>query len=231
MLEIQKNLANWRGVRPPEPVVLAGRWAELEPLSAAKHADSLWQALHGHDQVWEWMADGPYATEADFAAAIAAKEAGESVQFFAILPSSASGEAGWAVGYASLMRIDAANGAVEVGNVMFSPILQRTPVATDAMYLMAKYVFDDLGYRRYEWKCNSLNLPSRKAAARFGFTYEGTFRQHLVVKGRNRDTAWFSMLDIEWPARKRAFESWLAADNFDEQGQQIRTLGSITASL
>jgi len=183
--------------------------------------------VKGHDSVWDWLGDGPYGSEAELASALASKEAGVGARFFAILPTPAA----TAAGYASLMRIDAANGVVEVGNVLFSPSLQRTPAATETMYLMAKYIFEELGYRRYEWKCNALNLPSRRAAERLGFTYEGIFRQHMVVKGRSRDTAWFSMLDSEWPARRRAFEGWLAAENFDADGLQRRTLASFADSL
>jgi RimJ/RimL family protein N-acetyltransferase len=122
------------------------------------------------------------------------------------------------------MRAEPAHGVVEVGNILLTPALQRTTAATEAMYLMARHVFEDLGYRRYEWKCNAENLPSRRAAARLGFTYEGIFRQHMVAKGRNRDTAWFSMLDGEWPARKQAFEAWLDPENFDAAGRQQQTL-------
>jgi RimJ/RimL family protein N-acetyltransferase len=127
------------------------------------------------------------------------------------------------------MRIDPAHGVVEVGNILLSPALQRTTAATEAMYLMARHVFDDLGYRRYEWKCNALNEPSRRAAQRFGFRFEGIFRQHMVVKDMNRDTAWFAMLDHEWPARKQAFEAWLDPRNFDEQGKQRKSLAEIQA--
>jgi RimJ/RimL family protein N-acetyltransferase len=141
--------------------------------------------------------------------------------FFAIV-DNASGDA---VGYAALMRIDTKNRVIEVGGIMYSPRLQRTPGGTEAMYLLARYVFDDLGYRRYEWKCNALNAPSRGAALRYGFIFEGIFRQHMIVKGRNRDTAWFSMLDSEWPARKQAFEQWLRPANFDEDGIQKSRLG------
>jgi RimJ/RimL family protein N-acetyltransferase len=151
------------------------------------------------------------------------KETGEAARFFAIVPTAT----GTAAGYASYMRMDPANGVIEVGNVMFSPSLQRTPAATEAMYRMARHIFDDLGYRRYEWKCNALNLPSQRAAKRLGFTYEGTFRQHMIVKGRNRDTAWYAMLDGEWPARKAAFEAWLAEKNFDADGRQILALGAL----
>src|SRR5262245_30220492 len=134
-----------------------------------------------------------------------------------------------ALGYASFMRIDPSHGVIEVGSILFTPALQRTAAATEAMYLMARHVFEDLGYRRYEWKCNAKNEPSRRAAVRLGFTFEGIFRQHMVVKGHNRDTAWYSMLDSEWPARKTAFERWLDPSNFDAQGQQRRALERGTA--
>jgi RimJ/RimL family protein N-acetyltransferase len=217
------NLTDWQPVPLPAPVTRAGRWVTLEPLSAAKHAHDLWNAVNGHDEVWTWLGDGPYARAEDLAAALAAKETGAAARFFAILPASSS----VAAGYASLMRMDPANGVIEVGNVMFSPGLQRTPAATETMYLMARYVFEELGYRRYEWKCNALNLPSRRAAERLGFTFEGIFRQHMVIKGQNRDTAWFSMLDSEWPARKAAFEAWLAPENFDAEGRQKKPLAAL----
>jgi RimJ/RimL family protein N-acetyltransferase len=173
--------------------------------------------------VWDWLADGPYAREEELERALAEKETGSAARFYALLPS----ETAQAAGYASLMRMDPANGVIEVGNILYSPALQRTPAATEAMYLLASYVFDELGYRRYEWKCNALNLPSRRAAIRLGFTLEGVFRQHMVVKGQNRDTAWFSMLDSEWPARKKAFEAWLSAENFDPDGLQKKKLADI----
>jgi RimJ/RimL family protein N-acetyltransferase len=217
-----QNLTDWRPVQPAAAVTLKGRWATLEPLSAEKHARALWLAVEGRDQVWTWVPDGPYSSEEELARALAIKETSSVARFFAILPVSTP----VAAGYASLMRMDPAHGVIEVGNVMFSPALQRTAAATEALYLMARYVFDKLGYRRFEWKCNALNLPSRRAAERFGFVFEGIFRQHMVVKGRSRDTAWYSMLDSEWPARKLAFEGWLAAENFDAEGRQKRTLAS-----
>jgi RimJ/RimL family protein N-acetyltransferase len=125
------------------------------------------------------------------------------------------------------MRIEPAHGVIEVGNILLAPSLQRTTAATEAMYLMASHAFEFLGYRRYEWKCDAENLPSRRAALRLGFTFEGIFRQHMVVKGKNRDTAWFSMLDREWPARKKAMETWLAPANFDSQGQQLQSLSQL----
>jgi RimJ/RimL family protein N-acetyltransferase len=147
----------------------------------------------------------------------------EQAVLLAIVPADSAKAAGWA----SYMRIKPAHGVIEVGNVLFSPALQRTRAATEAMYLMARHVFEDLGYRRYEWKCNAKNEPSCRAALRLGFTFEGIFRQHMVVKGCNRDTAWFSMLDCEWPARKRAFEAWLEPENFDDAGKQRRALSAI----
>jgi RimJ/RimL family protein N-acetyltransferase len=220
MTETSLNLETWQGARLPQPIVLTGQWVRLEPLDAAAHTPALWQAVLGHDEVWDWLADGPYDAEAGLAESVAAKAAGASARFYAIIPEGARG----AAGYASLMRIDAPNGVIEVGNVLFSPALQRTRAATETIYLLARYIFDELGYRRFEWKCNAQNLPSRRAAGRFGFTCEGIFRQHMVIKGKNRDTAWYSILDSEWPKQKRAFEAWLAPANFDPAGRQLSAL-------
>jgi RimJ/RimL family protein N-acetyltransferase len=195
----------------------------LEPLDTERHAAGLWQAVHGHEEVWTYLADGPYASEADLAGALKEKQISTSAAFFAILTK------GRCEGYASYMRIDPANGVIEVGNILLAPSLQRTVAATEAMYLMARHVFEDLGYRRYEWKCNASNEPSRRAALRLGFTFEGIFRQHMVIKGQNRDTAWFSMLDGEWSARKAAFEAWLNPANFDQDGRQFKSLAEIRA--
>jgi RimJ/RimL family protein N-acetyltransferase len=197
-----------------------GRTVMLEPLDPALHAADLWNAVRGHDEIWQWLFDGPFATEAEFTADIEAKQAAADRSFFAII----SAELGAAAGYASYMRIEPAHGVVEVGNILLSPGLQRTTAATEAMFLMARHVFDDLGYRRYEWKCNAENEPSRRAALRLGFSFEGIFRQHMVIKDRNRDTAWFAMLDQEWPAHKRAFEAWLDPSNFDSGGIQRKKL-------
>ncbi len=191
----------------------------LEPLDANRHCAGLWQAIRDHDALWDWLADGPFATEAELHGSLAEKQHSAAAVFFALVPKG-----GLAAGYASLMRIEPAHGVVEVGNILLSPALQRTTAATEAMYLMARHVFDDLGYRRYEWKCNAENHPSRRAALRLGFKYEGIFRQHMVIKDRNRDTAWFAMLDQEWPERRHAFEAWLAPENFDAAGQQRRPL-------
>jgi RimJ/RimL family protein N-acetyltransferase len=211
---------NWKPVPLPGPVTLRGWTVTLEPLDAARHAAALWQAVRGHDELWTWLFDGPYPAEADLRRAIEEKQGAASAVFLAIVPADSGLTAGWA----SLMRAEPSHGVVEVGNILLAPSLQRTTAATEAMFLMASHVFDHLGYRRYEWKCNAENLPSRRAAERLGFTFEGIFRQHMVVKGQSRDTAWYSMLDREWPARKRAFEAWLDPGNFDAEGRQKTAL-------
>ena len=244
---------NWKAAPLPGPVTLRGRYVTLEPLDAGRHGAALWEAVRSHDELWTWLAQGPYQDAAEMLAQLELWRAGSQAVLLAIVPcageanpergaagaaeeqpiaspedASALGTAnspeGQAGGWASLMRIKPAHGVIEVGNVLFSPALQRTRAATEAMYLMAAHVFDHLGYRRYEWKCNALNEASRRAALRLGFTFEGIFRQHMVVKDCSRDTAWFAMLDHEWPERKRAFEAWLEPGNFDEQGKQRRQL-------
>lgn len=220
MIQPQSDLSAWQPRPRPQPVTLSGQYVTLEPLDAARHTAALWQALRGHSEAWQWLGDGPYADEPGLHAALAQKQAAPDAVFFAIVPA----ETGLAAGYLSLMRIDTGNGVVEVGNVLLSPALQRSRAATEAQYLLARHVFDELGYRRYEWKCNALNEPSRRAALRLGFTFEGIFRRHMIVKGQSRDTAWFSLLDTEWPARRRAFEQWLHPANFDAAGRQREPL-------
>ncbi len=204
----------------PERIQMEGRYVTLEPLVAAKHADALWNATKGFDTLWDYMPYGPFPAREAFDAHMAKFEVSEDPMVYAIIDKNT----GLAVGNATLMRIDEPNRVIEVGGILFSPLLQRTLGSTEAMYLMAKYVFDTLNYRRYEWKCNALNAPSRAAALRLGFVYEGLFRQHMIVKGENRDTTWFSMLDSEWPARREAFERWLNPANFDSAGRQIASL-------
>jgi RimJ/RimL family protein N-acetyltransferase len=205
--------------RRPEAVVLQGRFGRVEKLDAGRHGAALWQALKDDNATWAYLGYGPFAGEAAFAAWLAERPKLEDPYSYAIVASD-----GRALGIATLMEIRPAMRVIEVGNIVYSPALQRTPLATEAQYLLARYVFETLGNRRYEWKCNALNAPSRRAAERFGFTFEGLFRQHQIVKGRNRDTAWFSMLDSEWPARKAAYERWLAPDNFDATGRQRASL-------
>jgi RimJ/RimL family protein N-acetyltransferase len=206
----------------PGPATLKGRFGSVEKLDAARHAASLWQAVRGHDDIWTYMsAYGPFADAAAFAAWLAQRETLKDPYYYAVLDAN-----GRAVGVATLMEIRPAMRVVEVGHIVYSPALQRTPLGTEAQYLLARYVFETLGYRRYEWKCHSLNAPSRRAALRYGFVFEGILRQHMIAKGRNRDTAYFSMLDSEWPARRTAFERWLAPENFDRDGRQKTMLGT-----
>lgn len=208
--------------RRPGPVVLEGRFGRVEKLDADRHGAALWQALKDDNATWAYLGYGPFADAAAFAAWLADRPKLDDPYSYAVVESS-----GRAVGIATLMEIRPAMRVIEVGNIVYAPALQRTPLATEAQYLLARYVFETLGNRRYEWKCNALNAPSRRAAARFGFTFEGEFRQHLIIKGRNRDTAWFSMLEAEWPARKAAYERWLAPDNFDRDGRQKLSLAAL----
>jgi RimJ/RimL family protein N-acetyltransferase len=213
--------------RRPQPTTLDGRAVSIVPLDPVAHADALFKGACGeeNERLWLYLFEGPFATRAAFDNHLQQKTRSEDPLFFAIL-DKASGDA---VGHAAYMRIEPAHRVIEVGSILYTPRLQRTIGATEAMYLMARHVFEDLGYRRYEWKCNALNAPSRSAALRLGFTFEGIFRQHMIVKGRNRDTAWFSMLDSEWPQRKAAFERWLDPSNFDASGRQKASLSEINA--
>jgi RimJ/RimL family protein N-acetyltransferase len=199
-----------------------GQYCRLEALEAERHAQSLYLAhAEGTDgRNWTYLPYGPFASEADYRVWVESVETNDDAVFYAILDRAS----GSAVGVASFLRIDPSMGSIEVGHLSYAPALQRTPAATEAMYLMMQHVFGELGYRRYEWKCDSHNAPSRSAAERLGFSYEGIFRQALVVKGRNRDTAWFSIVDSEWPATRAALEGWLVPSNFDEEGRQRRRL-------
>lgn len=221
--EIVKDL---EPVLPPQRQILEGRFVQLEPLDQRVHADALFEGTHGDDRdvLWRYLFEGPFPDRSTFDAFLQRQAASEDPLFFAIVDKTSA----LAVGQAAFLRADAVHKVIEVGHIIFTARLQRTVGATEAMFLMAQHVFD-LGYRRYEWKCNALNAPSMKAARRLGFKFEGIFRNHMIVKGRNRDTAWFSMLDSEWPERKASFESWLHLDNFDQHGRQKISLTELNS--
>lgn len=202
----------------PTHVILEGRYCRLRPLDPDRDTDGLYALSHGPEAAWQWayLFSGPYADKTDFAAHVAKIAAGTADPVYWAIADKDDRAIGWL----SLMRIDTTHRVIEVGSILYTPALQRTPAATEAQFLMMRHVFETLDYRRYEWKCNDLNAPSKKAAVRFGFTFEGLFRQHMIAKGANRDTAWYSMLDGEWPQRRLAFTRWLSPDNFDADGRQ-----------
>lgn len=208
----------------PGDVRLDGRYGSVVKLDPQHHAASFWKGIKDHPDLWAYMPYGPFESEKAFDDWLIERAALNDPYVYAILDPH-----GQALGIAALMNIHPAMGVIEVGHIAYSPALQRTRLGTEAQYLLASYAFDTLGYRRYEWKCNALNGASRGAALRYGFSFEGIFRQHMVVKGRNRDTAWFSIIDSEWPARKTAFERWLSPDNFDERGHQKARLPDLMA--
>ena len=220
------DLSHWTARPRPERRPHEGRYVRLEPLDAARHGDDLFAAGPTDDALLRYLPERPFADRASFQPWLDKAAVSEDPMFLAVVDK----ESGRAEGRLSLMRIDAANGVIETGHLLFGPRLGRTRGATEAIYLLARHVFDDLGYRRFEWKCNDANEPSKRAALRFGFVFEGVFRQHMVVKGENRDTAWFSIIDTEWPARKAAFEHWLAPSNFDKDGRQIQSLAAFNAA-
>jgi RimJ/RimL family protein N-acetyltransferase len=205
--------------------VTEGRTCWLEPLDYDRHAAQLFEAnsLDREGAMWTYLPFGPFESFEDYGRWLKGASAGEDPQFYAVVDK----QTGHAIGVASLMRISPKDGVIEVGCLTYSPLLQKTPMATEFMYLLMRRAFDELGYRRYEWKCDSLNQPSRAAAIRLGFQFEGIFRQATIYKGRTRDTAWFSIIDSEWPVVKAAFERWLDPANFDEAGRQIRSLSSL----
>mgnify|MGYP000356769829 CR=1 FL=1 len=210
--------------RPPrEP--MEGRFCRVEPIDPARHAEDLFQAFSAdrEGRIWTYLPYGPFTSLAEFKGWMEKTCLGDDPLFHAIV----SKDSGKAIGVASYLRIEPAVGVIEVGHINYSPALQRTPAATEAMYLLMARVFDELGYRRYEWKCNALNEGSKRAAERLGFSFEGVFRQAAISKGRNRDTAWFSLLDREWPMAKTAFQAWLDPANFDSAGQQRQPLAAL----
>lgn len=211
--------------RRPGPVTLQGRTGRVEKLEAG-HAETLWEAVQGHDAIWTYMSSyGPFADADAFSAWVASRVALDDPYSYAIVDPD-----GRCLGIATLMEIRPAMRAVEVGHIVYSPALMRTPLGTEVQYLLARYAFETLGYRRYEWKCNALNAASRRAALRYGFAFEGVMRHHMIAKGRNRDTAMFSMLESEWPARRASFERWLAPENFTADGAQKVSLAALNAA-
>jgi RimJ/RimL family protein N-acetyltransferase len=206
---------------------IEGEGVRLEPLDPSRHAHPIYRAVAGADELWRFLPYGPFADERPFTAWIAENAASTDPLFYAIVDR----DSGEPRGLGSYLRMVPQHGVIEIGHLLFSPSLQRTRQATEAIYLWSRHAFDDLGNRRLEWKCNAQNEPSRRAAERFGFTFEGVFRQHMVVKDRNRDSAWYSITDAEWPARRAAFEAWLSPDNFDEDGLQRRSLAELRKGI
>lgn len=223
------NLENWQPRPRPERKVMEGRYVKLEPLDAEKHGDGLYAAssVADADARFAWLPDHAPQSRAAFQPWLEKAAASPDPLFFAVIDK----QSGKVAGRQTLMRIDAANGVIEIGNIYWGPLVSRKPAATEAQYLFAAYALDELGYRRYEWKCNNANAPSKRAAERFGFKFEGIFRQHLVVKGENRDTAWYSIIDKEWPALKQAYQAWLDPANFDTEGRQKNRLEELRAEF
>ena len=217
---------NWRPARRPERTPLDGDSVRLEPLDPARHGEGLFAATKGADETWLYLPYGPFAGHDEFVRWLEVRAALDDPLAFTIIDRAA----GAARGIATLMSIEPEHGSIEIGHIWLSPALARTRQATEAIYVMSRYAFE-LGNRRYEWKCNAENVASRRAAERYGFTFEGIFRQHMVVKGLNRDTAWYSMTDGEWPSRRAAFEAWLSADNFDSSGRQRRSLADLREGI
>jgi len=219
-------LADWRPARAPGHRTLEGDRVRLEPLDPSRHADALFAAAQGpgaDPNLWRYMPYGPFADAAQLRTWLGEIAASTDPLFLAVVDLT-TGRAGGVVSY---LRIHPAHGCIEIGHIWFGAELQRTPQATETIYLLARHAFDDLGNRRLEWKCDAANSRSCHAAERFGFTFEGTFRNHLIVKGRNRDTAWFSLLDREWPHARNAFEAWLAPENYHADGRQQRSLAAL----
>lgn len=213
----------------PRPVDIEGRFVRLGPLEPEKDAADLYAATHGEgrERRFAYLFDSPFDSEAAMAEALGVAAAATETATFAIRDAGT----GRTVGRAGLMRADPRHRTIEVGSILFSPALSRSAAATESMFLLMRHAFETLGYRRYEWKCDALNAPSRAAALRFGFRHEGVFLKHMIIKGHSRDTAWYAITDDEWPLVKAAFETWLALENFDGEGRQIRRLSEIRAAL
>ena len=223
---MSEDLKNWRQRPRPARVNLEGRYVRLEPLSA-DHGDGLYEISTVADvaERFAWLPDSPPRSRAEFDAWLDKAAAGDDPLYFTVIDQATNK----VVGRQSLLRIDPPNGVIEIGHVYWGPQMARTRGATEAQFLFTRYVFEDLGYRRYEWKANTRNLPSMRAAERFGFQFEGIFRQHMIVKGESRDTAWYAMIDKDWPALRQAYEVWLDPHNFDSDGQQKQKLEGLRA--
>lgn len=222
-----KDLSSWQPRPTPDQRVLQGRFVRLEALAVARHGDDLWRALQGPDPaLWDYLPYGPFSERSQFDAWLTNNTERRDPLFYAVIDQASSR----ALGVFSYLNIVAQDGCIEIGHVAFGAPMQRTAGATEAIYLLARHAFDDLGYRRLEWKCDAANTRSMRAAERFGFVHEGLFRQHRVNKGKNRDTAWFSIIDNEWPRCRDAFQRWLATENFDQQGQQRQRLQALRES-
>jgi len=221
------DLNKWQPRPRPARIPLEGRYVRLEPLSADKHGDGLYEAATVADagQRFRYLGEYPPQSRTAFQPWLDRAEASEDPLYFAVVDKAT----GKVAGRQTFLRIDPANGAIEIGHIYWGPLIARRPAATEAHFLFMKHAFDDLGYRRWEWKCNNRNEPSKRAADRFGFKFEGVFRQHMVIKGENRDTAWYSIIDTEWPALRQAYEEWLDPANFGADGSQKRRLEEIRA--
>ncbi len=221
---------DWQPVPIPPRAPLGGHYVCLQPLALAAHGDELWLALQGPDSdpaLWDYLPYGPFAERAAFDAWLAANQASADPLFFAVIDLAS----GRALGLLSFLRMAPRDGCIEIGHIAFGAAMQRSPASTEAVYLLAELAMTTLGYRRLEWKCNARNARSMRAAERLGFVYEGTFRQHMVIKGRNRDSAWFSIIDQEWPHCRAAFQRWLAPANFDEAGRQRQRLEALRGGI
>lgn len=226
---IGPDVPGWSGCAAPEPQAMHGRFCSVVPLDPQQHVPDLYEAflLDPEGRLWTYMSVGPFVDLQQMEAWAEAAVADTAQPCYAILEAGT----GRALGTASYLRVKPAHGVIEVGSIAYAPMLQRTPAATEAMFLMMRHVFRDLGYRRYEWKCDALNAASRAAAQRLGFTFDGMFEQAIVYKGRNRDTAWYSVLDRDWPTLEAAFAKWLSPDNFDLNGSQLHSLGICRAQV
>lgn len=225
MSETSQAKLQFERARRPDRTPLQGALVRLEPIDPSRHQIGLFVAA-GEPEIWQYLPYGPYTDEAALAAQLEASAASDDPLYYAIIDLR-DGRAG---GMASYLRITPDHGVIEIGHIWLGLRMQQTREATEAIYLLARHAFDDLGYRRLEWKCNAENAASRRAAERFGFTFEGIFRQHQVVKGRNRDTAWYAILDHEWPAVRAGFEAWLDDANFDGAGRQRRRLSELRST-